>query len=60
MGKEFEQKYAEILEKNSKILHELKKEILNLPGKIEECLKLEDIIKQFSKRIYQEIGRAHV
>ena len=46
--------FAEILEKNSKILHELKKEILNLPGKIEECLKLEDIIKQFSKRIYQE------
>ena len=46
--------FAEILGKNSEELYELKKEILDLPGKIEECLKLEDVIKQFSKRIYQE------
>lgn len=46
--------FAEILEKNSEELYELKGEILDLPGKIEECLKLEDIVKQFSKRIYQE------
>ena len=46
--------FAEILGKNSEELYELKKEILDLPGKIEECLKLEDVVKQFSKRIYQE------
>ena len=46
--------FAEILGKSSEELYELKKEILDLPAKIEECLKLEDIVKQFSKRIYQE------
>ena len=46
--------FAEILEKNSEELYALKKEILDLPRKIEECLKLENVVKQFSKRIYQE------
>ena len=46
--------FAEILEKNSEELYELKKEILDLPRQIEDCLALEDKIRDFAKEIYQE------
>ncbi len=46
--------FAEILEKDSEKLYELKKEILNLPAKIETCLKLKNKIQNFAKEIYQE------
>ena len=46
--------FAEILEKNSEMLYELKKEILELPKQIEDCLALEDRIKDFAKEVYQE------
>ena len=46
--------FAEILEKNSEMLYKLKKEILELPKQIEDCLALEDRIKDFAKEVYQE------
>ncbi len=46
--------FAEILGKSSEELYELKKEILELPRQIEECLKLENQIKDFAKKVYQE------
>ena len=46
--------FAEILERDSENLVELKKEILELPKQVEQCLQLKDKIKEFAKRIYQE------
>ena len=46
--------FAEILEINSDIINTLKKDILELPKKIEETLKLSESIQEFSKRTYQE------
>ena len=47
--------FAEILNSYSKeSLTELKKEILNLPKKLEETLKCKENIKNFAKKIYQE------
>lgn len=46
--------FAEILEKNSSILNDLKKDIMALPSKIEETLKLSENILDFSKKVYQE------
>ena len=47
--------FAEILEKdNQEHLNNLKKEILELPLKIEKTLKCNDEIKKFAKKIYQE------
>ncbi len=46
--------FAEILEKNSSILNDLKKDIMALPSKIEETLKLSENISDFSKKVYQE------
>ena len=46
--------FAEILERDSESLVELKKEILELPKQVEQCLQLKDKIKEFAKRIYQE------
>ena len=47
--------FAEVLESASKdIIAKFKKEILELPAKVEEALKCSDAIKDFSKKIYQE------
>lgn len=46
--------FAEILEQNTELINTLKKEILMLPKKIEECLELANDVKLFSKKIYQE------
>ncbi len=47
--------FAEILESSSKeFLNNLKKDILELPKKIEETLECNKIIKDFAKEIYQE------
>ena len=46
--------FAEILGLNSKDISSLKKEILELPKKIEKTLELSSDIKDFSKKVYQE------
>ena len=47
--------FAEILESSSKeFLNSLKKDILELPKKIEETLECDETIKDFAKKIYQE------
>ena len=47
--------FAEILESSSKeFLNSLKKDILELPKKIEESLECDEVIKNFAKKIYQE------
>ncbi len=47
--------FAEILESsNTNVLNELKKDILDLPKKIEETIKCNEKIKVFAKQIYQE------
>ena len=46
--------FAEILEKNSSYISQLKKDILELPKKIEETLKISENIKDFAKQVYQE------
>ena len=47
--------FAEILESSSKeSLNSLKKDILELPKKIEETLECNETIKDFAKKIYQE------
>ena len=46
--------FAEILEVSGDILPTLKKNILDLPKKLEETLKNSEIVKDFSKRVYQE------
>ena len=46
--------FAELLEIDNSKIKELKKEILELPKKIEETLKTSQIVKDFSKEVYQE------
>ena len=47
--------FAEILEiSNTEYLNNLKKDILELPKKIEKTLECNEIIKDFAKKIYQE------
>ena len=47
--------FAEILfEENSKLIKDLKQDILDLPKKIEETLKCNYEIKKFAQQIYQE------
>ena len=47
--------FAEILfGENSKLIKDLKQDILDLPKKIEETLKCNEEIKQFAQQIYQE------
>jgi len=46
--------FAEILGKDSTVLTTLKKDILELPKKIEETLELSQIVKDFSKKVYLE------
>ncbi len=46
--------FAEILDKNSTKINELKNDILLLPSNIEEVLKDTEKIKAFAKRIYKE------
>lgn len=46
--------FAEILEINNDTLNTLKKDIMELPKKIEETLKLSENILDFSKKVYQE------
>ena len=46
--------FAEILELNSSVIDKLKEDILELPKKIDETLKLSETIKEFSKKVYQE------
>lgn len=46
--------FAEILEMDTDLLNTLKKDIMELPAKIEETLKLSENILDFSKKTYQE------
>ena len=46
--------FAEILNCSNDLLTALKKEILNLPKKVEETIKLSEKIKDFSKKVYLE------
>ena len=46
--------FAQILELNNDAIDTLKKDIMELPKKIEETLKLSTNIKEFSKKVYQE------
>ena len=46
--------FAELLEIKNEDIANLKKEILELPKKIEETLKTSEIVKEFSKKVYQE------
>ena len=46
--------FAELLEIKNEDLSNLKKEVLELPKKIEETLKTSEIVKEFSKKVYQE------
>ena len=46
--------FAEILELDNSYVTSLKKEILELPKKIEETLKVSEKVKEFSKKVYQE------
>ena len=46
--------FAEILEVSGDIIPTLKKDILDLPKKLEETLKSAEIVKDFSKKVYQE------
>lgn len=46
--------FAEILEINNNMITTLKRDILELPKKIEETLKLSESIQDFSKKVYQE------
>lgn len=46
--------FAELLEIKNEDITNLKKEVLELPKKIEETLKTSEIVKEFSKKVYQE------
>ena len=46
--------FAELLEIKNEDIANLKKEVLELPKKIEETLKSSEIVKEFSKKVYQE------
>lgn len=46
--------FAETLELKNTYIDTLKKDILELPKKLDETLKLSEEIKSFSKRVYQE------
>jgi len=46
--------FAQILDINEDKIKELKKDILELPKKLEETLKISEDIKEFSKKVYQE------
>ena len=46
--------FAELLGIDNSEVKELKKEILELPKKIEETLKTSETVKDFSKEVYQE------
>lgn len=46
--------FAEILEIDNQKINALKRDIMELPKKIEETLKLSETIKDFSKKVYQE------
>ena len=46
--------FAEILEMDANTINQLKKDIMELPKKLEEALKLSQVIQDFSKKTYQE------
>lgn len=46
--------FAEILEINGNTINTLKRDIMDLPKKIEETLKLSEDIQNFSEKVYQE------
>lgn len=46
--------FAEILEIEVKTLHDLKKEVLELPKKVEKTLSVSESIKKIAKTIFQE------
>lgn len=46
--------FAETLDRNSNNINILKRDIMELPKKIEETLKLSEVIQDFSKKVYQE------
>ena len=46
--------FAETLEVSEDLVNTLKKDILELPKKIEETLECSDSIKEFAKKVYQE------
>jgi glucosamine--fructose-6-phosphate aminotransferase (isomerizing) len=45
---------AETLEKNLDKVEILKNELLEVPSKVEECLKLADEVKEFAHKVYKE------
>ena len=46
--------FADILDRNTTTVNQLKTDIMNLPKKIDETLKLSEVVKDFSKKVYQE------
>ena len=46
--------FAETLEINNSEINVLKKDILELPKKIEDTLKISENVKEFAKKVYQE------
>ena len=46
--------FAETMGITNPCIKELKEEILNLPKKVEECLKISEKVKDFSKKVYNE------
>lgn len=46
--------FSETLELDIDIIQDLKQEVLALPRKIEETLKIAETVKDFSKKVYQE------
>ena len=46
--------FAQILERNLDKVDTLKQELLAVPSKVEQCLKLADEVKEFANRVYKE------
>ena len=46
--------FAETMGLTNPCIKELKEEILKLPKKVEECLKISEKVKDFSKKVYNE------
>ena len=46
--------FAEILDNNSEEIKVLKQEILNIPSKVEEVLKVDKTVKEFARKVFKE------
>ena len=46
--------FAQTLERNLDKVEALKQELLTVPSKVEQCLKLADEVKEFANRVYKE------